>query len=421
MLSTYLVDSLGDAGVGMGSAGDLRYAINQADQDPRNSTILFSPTLDGKTITLTAGMLAINKPSGTLTILGPGDDDLTISGGGQSQVFAILPTSHVSISGLSVTGGIGPDGGGISNSGKLTLTDCTITGNTALGGGGGGIYNGPFGTTTIVASTISGNASELADGSGIDNAGSMTITRSTVSGNNTNVGNGGGIANSGAMAVGDSTISGNSVTGGGGGGIANTSILKLTDDTISDNSADGSGGGVANQAFQGGTITLDNTIVASNVSAQDPRTDDLSDNGDIDGSHLVGGYDLIGSGDLGSLTFTLVGIAPQLGPLRDNGGPTQTQALLPGSPAIKAGDAALVPPGVMTDQRGFPYFRTILGSVNIGAFQVQNPLGFGQRSHLPLPPVAPPAGRVVGLTITPPSPSHSSGPSATGTIAPTAS
>ena len=72
LLSVYLVNSPGDAGMGTGSVGDLRYAINQADQATGNSTIVFPPTLDGQTISLASGPLTIDKPSGTLTILGPG-------------------------------------------------------------------------------------------------------------------------------------------------------------------------------------------------------------------------------------------------------------------------------------------------------------------------------------------------------------
>src|SRR5262249_32272526 len=159
--SAYLVDCPGDAGPGTGTAGDLRYAIEQADQDTGDSTIAFAPTLCGQTIDLESGALAINKLSGTLTILGPTAGGLTISGSGHGQVFPVAPISHVTISNLTITGGIGSTGGGIRNDGKLTLVDCTITGNSAIGGGGGGISNGPFGLMTISESTISGNLSLL--------------------------------------------------------------------------------------------------------------------------------------------------------------------------------------------------------------------------------------------------------------------
>ena len=181
LLSVYLVDSPGDSGTGEGSVGDLRYAIDRADQAPGNSAIVFAPTLDGQTINLGSGPLMIDKASGTLDILGPGADELTISGGHRSQVLAVSAGSKVQISGLTVTGGIAEEGGGISNDGTLTLADCTISGNSAMTTGGGGILNGPAGAMAISDSTISENISLLAGGGGIANAGAMMIDRSTVS------------------------------------------------------------------------------------------------------------------------------------------------------------------------------------------------------------------------------------------------
>jgi hypothetical protein len=414
LLSIYLVDSPGDAGTGTGFSGDLRYAIEQADQATGDSTIQFAPALRGATITLTSGLLPINKPSGTLTIAGPGADALTISGGGHGQVFTVTPASKVSISGMTITGGIGLKGGGILNNGTLTVSDCTITGNAAASGGGGGIANGLFGTMTIVASTISGNVSNLSDGAGISNAHTMTIIRSTISGNTAHVGNGGGIANTGTLTIGDSTVSGNRALSRSGGGIFNTSALTMSDDTVSNNTADISGGGLANQAFPGGTIALDNTIVAGNVSVQDARTADVIDNADFDGSRLVGRNNLIGSGDLGTLSHTLVGVDPRLGPLQENGGPTWTQALLAGSPAINAGDNSLVPAGAMTDQRGGNDARIAQGHVDIGAFEFQVsrrpvPVLPGMLPGVPLSTQA-----IIGLTIVPPSPSSTAGTAASG-------
>src|SRR5579885_459954 len=149
LLSIYLVDNTGDAGVGTGSLGDLRYAITQADRDTGDSTIVFAPNLYGQTIALATGTLAIDKPSGTLTIRGPGAAGLAVSGGGLAQVFYIAPDSRVTIAGLTITGGLGTQGGGISNDGRLTLVDCTIRGNTEIGVGGGGVASGILGVMTI--------------------------------------------------------------------------------------------------------------------------------------------------------------------------------------------------------------------------------------------------------------------------------
>jgi hypothetical protein len=188
----------------------------------------------------------------------------------------------------------------------------------------------------------------------------------------------------------------------------------MADDTVSDNSATQFGGGILNMAPQGGTISLENSIVADDTSLISPQDADLSDDGDLGGGRLTGSDDLIRAGDTGSLTLMISGLDPRLGPLRDNGGPTWTQALLPGSPAIQAGDPSLVPAGETTDQRGFGYARVVRGQLDLGAFEIQ-------AGHL-RPPVArplgsgPPAPALVGLTIVPPRPSPGVG-SSDGTAA----
>ena len=108
LLSVYVVNSPGDAGQGSGFTGDLQYAIEQADQSPADSTIVFNPSVYGPGITLSSGMLTIDKPSGTLTIEGPGASRLSLSGGQLSQVLEISPSSNVTISGLTITGGAWP-------------------------------------------------------------------------------------------------------------------------------------------------------------------------------------------------------------------------------------------------------------------------------------------------------------------------
>jgi hypothetical protein len=267
---------------------------------------------------------------------------------------------------------------------------------------------------TLAASTVAGNLSDFGDGGGIANAGALTVMRSTISGNVAYAANGGGIANTGTLTIEDSTLSGNSAVFGSGGGVSNTFALSMYDDTVSGNTADLSGGGLDNEAFQGGTVTLDNTIVAGDSCTQNPRTADVIDNADLDGSHLVGGNDLIGSGDHRTLTRTLVGVAPKLGPLQDNGGPTWTLALLPGSPAIDAGDTSLVPPSIRTDQRGVGHPRIGQGQVDIGAFEHQSlrpPLPVLPR---PLPLLAQIPGDFVGLTVVTTRPSSGTTPSPAG-------
>jgi hypothetical protein len=403
LLSTYLVIGTGDAGVGVGFKGDLRYAIEKADRDTGNSTIVFAPILLGKTIALNTGTLEIDKPSGTLTIRGPGAGELAISGGQETQVFDVAPSTRATISGLTITGGLGTEGGGVYNDGSLTLVDCTVSGNTDLGGGGGGVANGFLGVMTILDSTISGNVTKGADGGGIANAGIATIIRSTITGNASRGGSGGGVANAGIMTIGDSTVSGNRALFRDGGGIANTFALTMLDDTVSGNTAGIEGGGVDNEAILGATTTMDNTIVSGNVSKLDASTGDVFDNSDAGGTQMVGGYDLIGVGDMGGLTDTHVGVDPRLGPLQNNGGPTWTQALLAGSPAIKAGDTSLVPTWMTTDQRGGGYARFAQGNVDLGAFEVQAPRWPIVFSPAPIPRSTLPTEAIIGLTIIPPS------------------
>jgi hypothetical protein len=218
----------------------------------------------------------------------------------------------------------GNRGGGIANDGTATLTGSTVSGNTAPGHGGG-IANGEFRTLTLNNSTVSGNTA-LA-GAGIDNRGTLTLSNSTVSGNTATFGNG-GIGNQfiGTLTISNSTVSGNSTVFG--------------------------GSGIGNET--GGTTILKNTIVANNSPV------------DCAGAIISAGHNLSSDGTCG---FTASGdqqnTNPLLGPLADNGGPTKTQALLPGSPAIDAASPDCPPP--FTDQRGVA--RPQGPRCDIGAFE----------------------------------------------------
>jgi hypothetical protein len=119
------VTTLADAG-----AGSLRQAILDT---PAGGTVDFQPGLTG-TITLTSGELAVNKD---LTIAGPGPDVITVSGNHASRVFDIAARVTVGLSGLTIADGFSLDsfGGGIQNSGTLTVTGSTLSGNAADGGG----------------------------------------------------------------------------------------------------------------------------------------------------------------------------------------------------------------------------------------------------------------------------------------------
>jgi len=157
------------------------------------------------------------------------------------------------------------------------------------------------------------------------------------------------------------TISGNSASGPGG-GIANYGKANLTNLTISGNAAQ-SGGGIKNA----GSATLNNTIVANSTRGGDIENSFGSVSGSnnlIDDAASAGGF-------TNGVNGNIVGANPLLAPLSNYGGPTETMALLPGSPAIDAGDTALAVDAhgnpLTADQRGMP--RLVGAAVDIGAFE----------------------------------------------------
>jgi hypothetical protein len=383
------VTTLSDAASHIGTS--LRDALAAA---AAGDTVQFQAGLSGAIDLSTSekgqGTLTLSK---NVTIDGTGAS-VTVEGGStafsvshalsNAQPFVVNSGVTAALKNLTISNGLSPsdteDGGGILNVGTLTVSNCTLSGNSA-GTAGGGIFN--TGTMTVSDCTLSQNQSS--NGGGIANTGTMTVTNCTLSENHAvfHTSFGGGILNSGTMTVTGSTLSGNSANfeGGGisnfatltvagstlsgnsagrGGGIHNDGTLTVVGSTLSGNSANfgGVGGGIYNDSHgNGGTLTLNNSIVANSTSG-----------GDISNSAtLTGSHNLIGDGS-GGLSDTITG-DPKLGPLANNGGPTQTMALLPGSPAIDAGDNSLVPAGVTTDQRGFA--RIAGGTVDIGAYEVQ--------------------------------------------------
>ncbi len=346
----------------------------------------------GSTITFQAGVTTVTLTSAELTIGtsvtidgGPGVTVTRQGGSPNFRIFNVLSGNTVSMNNLTVTNGSAPvQAGGIQNSGTLTLTNCTISGNTApqgggvqnddtltmtgcvvsnnsaSGGGGGGIAI--FGaSTTVTDCEISGNTA-TGGGGGILYGGTLlTLNNCTISGNTTTGLTGGGIFNGGSSNLTNCTISGNAATGtsSGGGGMSNSGSSTLTNCTMSGNTASLNGGGILIFNNATGPTTLRNTIVAQNTA---------SNSANIFGTVNAASFNnLIGVGGTGGLANgvngNLVGVAtPLLAALGSNGGPTQTIGLLPGSPAINAGTATSAP---TTDQRGI----SRVGNVDIGAFE----------------------------------------------------
>jgi hypothetical protein len=313
-------------------------------------------------------------------------------------------------------GGTSQGGGLYIGRGMLTISDSTIAANILRGGTsngvngdggptqGGGLYADDV-TVTISNSMITSNTSRggigdtagASHGAGLYVAGMLTVSTSTIASNTSRGGDardsyydtrgaggeglGGGLwVASGATArVSFSTIAANQAMGGTGGG------LRGTDGPAT-------GGGLYNQ----GTLQTGDTILAGS-SVTGPGTDTSPD---LAGNLGSLGYNLIGNtqGSSGFDATDLLNVNPLLGPLQDNGGPTQTMALLPGSPAIDAGDNTDAP---LWDQRGAPFRRVVNGVIDIGAFEVQA-RGYGRPSRQPLPDPVPvqalgmPAGPLFG-------------------------
>ncbi len=346
-------------------AGSLRDAIQNACID---GTINFGSSLAGQTITLTSGQIVLNS---TLTISNTQASGLTISGNNNSRIFDIRSSGNVTISNLIlINGNAGTEFGGairVLTDGQLTLLNSTVRDSQARAGGG--IRN--QGSTTIRFTTIANNSSPNEGGGGINNdtGGIMLIENSTISDNEGLFA--GGIANyNGAvLTIINSTISGNKCNAAGsGGGIENfdgEGNLVIRHSTLTNNTCEGSnsGGGIFNNTTP---PILSHTIVAGNIGSRP----------DLSGSFNSNGHNLIGnatgsSGITNGVNGDQVGsgaspIDPMLGSLADNGGPTRTHALLPGSPAIDAGNNSGAPD---TDQRGSGFVRILNGTIDIGAYE----------------------------------------------------
>jgi hypothetical protein len=313
-------------------AGSLREALNNTQAHPGLDRVLFAAGVSG-TIHLGPSFtgLGVTEPT---TIIGPGAGVLAISGDNIVRPFSsnqAVSGDPVKISGLTLTsGGAGSAGGGAiySKNTYLTVDGLTISGNAAAATGNGGGINTINGTALIENSTISGNGG----------------------------GNGGGLhASNTDVGIVNSTIAGNTATGvtagyGYGGGIwldegASGSMIMYSD-TVAGNIAR-YGGGITQAGSSNGIV---NSVIANNTANSEI---DLR-NATADPFKLA--FSLVKSTastnivDLSSFTGSNVfGVDPQLGPLQNNGGPTQTLRPARTSPLVDRGASAMLP----VDQRGF--------------------------------------------------------------------
>ncbi|MBI1761889.1 MAG: hypothetical protein HYR56_10680 [Acidobacteria bacterium] len=334
--AVFTVSNLNDSG-----AGSLRQALLDANANGAGADTI-NITVNG-TINL-AGVLP--DIASNLMINGPGANLLTVrrNTGGDYRIFQINSGVSVDLTGLTISNGSVPtgEGGGLRNSGVLTITNCAITGN--LANGGGGIYN--QGALAVIRSTISGNTVNF-DGAGLYNVGSADVVNSTISGNT---------ANNGTAGIININFGGP------------TRTLVVVNCTVTANKGVPEGGiGTYDQGGTAQTI-LRNTIVANNSALNLIK-------GGTNASVLSQGNNLASDNGGGFLTQSSdkLNTDPQLLPLGNYGGATQTHALLATSPAVDAGTTVGAPD---IDQRGLARGVNGKGSgaagFDIGAYELRS-------------------------------------------------
>ncbi|HZW29304.1 MAG TPA: choice-of-anchor Q domain-containing protein [Isosphaeraceae bacterium] len=374
---TTLANNTASRGGAVWNGGSLLIATGSIVQNSAGSG---GGILNSGTLTITGATISNNRAtdtgggitnSGTLTInAGTFQNNVAVhSGGAISNQDGTVNVSHGAYDGNSSPYGLG---GAFANAGGIVSIDsATITNNSAFQGGG---IDSTGGQLSMTDSTISGNSAY--EGAGIFNESALEVLGTTIAGNSAFLG--GGIANNfgGTLWLVDSTLAINSAVLYGG-GIDSVSTLTILSSTIAYNSVGRGGAGGGLDAWSG-TAVLDNTIVALNAMATGSSTTASDISGTISPASA---YNLIGTGGSGGLAdgvnHNLVGVSnPGLAPgLADNGGPTQTIALLSGSPAIGAGTVTMLilPDGnsfmiIAYDQRGVarpgPGF-------DIGAYQTE--------------------------------------------------
>jgi hypothetical protein len=428
---TFTVTNLSDSGVT--GDGSLRGEVRAANANPGADTIAFASGLSGQ-ITLSGNGLQIEDP---VDIEGPGPGQLVVAQSSAQRVIHVHlgAPGAVTIAGLHIADGTAPDSGSAADHGgdilnedaDLTVSDAVISGGTAslFSGGfyhgyGGGISSDGA-PLTLLSTIVSGNRADYGGGAEVGSGAEFHIEGSTILGNSVDAYAGGIEAHGGTGTIDGSTISGNTAVGQGAGGslwATGSSAITVRNSTVSGNtSSSGVGGGLDLQTYQTASLTIVASTVAANqalaaggmavarvsgaLPAQLEDTIVATNSASIEAADVRGpvttAFSLIG--DPAGATIAeavpgsdLLGVDPQLGPLQDNGGPTQTMALSPSSPAVNTGSAY----GLGNDERSDP--RPVLypgvplstapgaDGADIGAFELQAPPPVA-----PSPATAPPA------------------------------
>ncbi|OQX24944.1 MAG: hypothetical protein BWK80_18215 [Desulfobacteraceae bacterium IS3] len=351
-LVTICADALTVSNDGDAGKGSLRYAIENICQ---NGSITFSSSLARGTVIVVNSPLLLNKD---MSIQNQTVPNLAISGDKKKRIFEIEPNIAVEMQGLTISDGYAEDGlgGGIYNQGNLTLTNCTLFGNSA------DARNGVIDSEGRVSLYVgdSGGDSSTGFGAGaVFNTGVMTLLQCTLSGNIIRADDGIG---KGAVA----------------GGIFNSHNMQMSHCTLAANIAEKKSAevlGVGALCNFLGSANLEHSLIAKNTG---------DESADVYGVFVSKGHNLIGDitgsqgwegekGDIGGSKENPMD--PILGELTDKGVFTQTQALLTGSPATDAGNPDFKMPPVF-DQRGkedFPRVHDGDGDgdavIDIGAYE----------------------------------------------------
>jgi hypothetical protein len=370
--------------------------------------------------TITLGSeIAVHQDS--LTLQGPTEGTVAVSGDGHSRVFHHTGTGTLVLAALTVSDGYyhsamaDANGGCIKSDGDVFLNHVIVTNCAATSGGlwakGGGVYAR---NVTLIASKISGNRAGNAGagsmGGGVYSLKNISSWYSAISGNEALAGFGGGLAsNEGATLV-ASTVENNQ---GGRGGAAHVKGAPTTvlNSTISGNIASDFAAALAVQSsatianstiafnrqnsthvpgaiyLDGGmpnsTLTLQSSIVANNTAAGIDVPADIYINPAA--VSLAGADNVVVASNVSDPLVITLTIDPKLGPLQFNGGPTRTHMLLPGSPALGKGNANGLPaPWNTTDQRGagYPRMSGPGAIIDIGAVQFDSIFADGLDSPL---------------------------------------
>jgi chitodextrinase len=346
-------------------------------------------TLTALNNTTDAGGVGLPVITGKVTIQGSGATIARSSASGTPtfRIFDVASTGSLTLNSTTIKNGLANNGqqggGGIFNHGSLTITGSTFTGNSApsaTGTSGGGINN--TGTLNVSTSTFTGNSAQ--EGGAVFNQKTATITNDSFATNTATIYGGGGLLNAaGTTTVTGSTFTGN--TGPGGGAIDNDTTLNISDSTFNGNTGGTNGGGAI---INFGPTTVTQTTISGNSSPYGANilnytgetlkiSMSIVANGQGGGPNCGGGQPVIDAGynidtasscGFSTANHSLSSTNPQLGPLANNGGPTQTMALPVGSPAVDAIPASTAGCTGTTDQRGIT--RPQGAGCDIGAYEL---------------------------------------------------